>query len=47
VWQAIPVISASGFAAASGGEAISVAWPQGPDGGLASTMACALPPESW
>src|SRR5437879_1246061 len=40
-------MKASGFEAAPGGEAISVACRHGPDEGLASTMVCALPEESW
>ena len=44
--QEIPVMYATGLAAAFGGDAISVAWRHGPDGGLASTMVCALPEES-
>ncbi len=40
-------MKASGLAAALAGDAISVAWRHGPPAGLASTMVCALPEESW
>ncbi len=40
-------MNASGFEAAPGGDAISVACRHGPEGGLASTMVCALREESW